>query len=919
MEDNWYSIPREELLQKLKTNAEYGLSNVEIIKRQQTHGLNELQRGKKISPLSIFIQQFKNSLVLILLFALAISTIIGLLSEDDIQRFEYFIDSIAISMIILFNAIFGFIQEYKAEKSLEALESMVAHFTTVIREGEKERVESRNIVPGDIVLLEEGERIPADARILQSHSLRVDESALTGESFPVSKDGTVNVQLNVPIGDRINSIFKGTIITGGRVLAVITETGMKTVFGQIAESLLEEKKEETPLQRRLAILGKWLGIGSITICIGIFFIGVGLGQNIIDMLILSVGLAVAAVPEGLPAVVTIALALGVQRMSKKNAIIRRLPSVETLGSTTVICSDKTGTLTENKMIVRKILSIDQIFELSEELKGNSVVEQILTIGMECNNAVLDESGEEGKVGRAIGDPTEIALLKASNILKLVRSNKRVYEIPFNSTSKRMSVALKKSESECLIYTKGAPDVLLDLCEYYKANENIILLTEDIRDKIKFDLQNIAEKGYRLIGMAYKTISNEKADLKILCDNVEEIEARLIYVGAVAIIDPPREGTKKSIQVAKSAGIRPVMITGDHSRTAIAIANEIGLISDRDSTQVIEGIQLVKMTDTDLQNQAMKVSIFARVSPDHKLRIVSALKSNNQIVAMTGDGVNDAPALKKADIGIAMGITGTDVSKEASDMILVDDDFSTIIDAVKEGRTIYDNMRKLIIYLLSCNAGEIAVLLFGIVLTSIFFSIPIVPLLALQILWVNLVTDGIPALAMGIDPPDPDIMNNPPRNPQEPILPKKSIYFIVYSAILVAIGTLFIFFLVLSPYIGSDTIPTEEEVSHARTIAFTVLIAFQMVIALNIRKEHHSLFSKEFFKNPILLLAIMISISLHLFIIYLPILQPIFETTVLFLEDWILVIMLSTIFVVIEEFRNYIGRNIPSYQDLSGYW
>lgn len=919
MEDNWYSIPKEELLLKLKSNAEDGLSDKEIIERQQTHGLNELQKGKKISPLSIFIQQFKNSLVLILLFALAISTIIGLLSEDDVQRFEYFIDSIAISTIILFNAIFGFIQEYKAEKSLEALESMVAHFTTVIREGGKKQVATRDLVPGDIVLLEEGERIPADARILQSHSLRVDESALTGESYPVSKDGTVNVQLNTPIGDRVNSVYKGTIITGGRVLALITDTGMQTVFGQIAESLLEEKKEETPLQRRLAILGKWLGIGSLTVCAVIFFIGVGLGQNIIDMLILSVGLAVAAVPEGLPAVVTIALALGVQRMSKKNAIIRRLPSVETLGSTTVICSDKTGTLTENRMTVRKILTVDQIYELSEELKGNSAVEQILTIGMECNNAVLDESGGKGKIGKAIGDPTEIALLKASNILNLTRSNKRIYEVPFDSITKRMSVAIQKSVSECLIYTKGAPDVLLDLCQYYKINEEIMQLTEEFRNKIKFDLQNTAEKGYRLLGMAYKIISHEKADLKILCDNVEEIEARLIYVGSVAIIDPPREGTKKSIQVAKSAGIRPVMITGDHARTAIAIAKEIGLISERESANTIEGIQLAKMTDADLQNQVMKISIFARVSPDHKLRIVSALKNNNQIVAMTGDGVNDAPALKKADIGVAMGITGTDVSKEASDMILIDDDFSTIIDAVEEGRTIYDNMRKLIIYLLSCNAGEIAVLLFGIILTSIFFNIPIVPLLAIQILWVNLVTDGIPALTLGIDPPDPDIMNKPPRNPQEHILPRKSLYFIVYSAILVAIGTLFIFFLVLSSYIGSDTIPSEEEVTHARTIAFTVLILFQMIMALNIRKEHHSLLSREFLKNPFLLLAIIISITLHLFIIYLPILQPIFETTDLYLEDWILVIMLGIVFVVIEEFRNYIGRNVPSYQDLSGYW
>ncbi|MHA2073458.1 MAG: cation-translocating P-type ATPase [Candidatus Hodarchaeales archaeon] len=912
-------ISKVDLLEKLSTNVEFGLSEIQISEKIEQYGYNELQRSKRISPIYLFIQQFKNSLVIILLFALTISVVIGLFSEDDLQRFEYFIDSLAITVIILFNAIFGFIQEYKAEKSLEALESMVAPFTTVIRNGDKQRIKAKNIVPGDIILIEDGDRISADARLIQCHSLRVDESALTGESFPVSKDAEVQISSNVPIGDRINAIYNGTIVTGGRGLAVVTQTGMKTAFGQIAESLIEEKQEDTPLQKRLAILGKWLGIGTLAICTGIFFIGVGLGQNILDMLIISVGLAVAAIPEGLPAVVTIALALGVQRMSRKNAIIRRLPSVETLGSTTVICSDKTGTLTENKMSVRKIISVGEEFDLSEKISGTPAVEKILTIGMECNNAELGETVSDGTSSVGIGDPTEIALLKAATILGLTRRAKRLYEVPFDSTTKRMSVVIEKSDFECLVYTKGAPDVLLDLCEFYESNGEVEKLNEVIKAKILLDIQNTAQMGYRLLGMAYKTILHEKADLQIICDNVQEIEARLIYAGAVAIIDPPRKGTKESIQVAKAAGIRPVMITGDHTKTAIAIAKEIGLITDMNSSNAIDGTQLSEMDDYELQDHVMTVSVFTRVSPEHKLKIISALKNNNQIVAMTGDGVNDAPALKKADIGIAMGITGTDVSKEASDMILADDDFSTIIDAIEEGRTIHDNMRKFIIYLLSCNAGEIAVLLFGILITSFLFGIPIVPLLAIQILWVNLVTDGIPALAMGVDPPDLEIMQRQPRDPKEPILPRKSIYFIIYSAFLVALGTLLLFFIYLQPYFGTNNIPTEEKIDHARTIAFTTLIVFQMILALHIRKEHHSIFSKEFIRNPYLLIAVMISLAFHLFIIYIPIFQPVFETTNLILEDWIFILIIGSIFLLIEEVRNYIGRNFAIDINLGGYW
>ncbi len=916
MVDNRYSVDTRTLMADLGVKDDLGLSSEEASRRIGKYGLNELKKSDSKSPITLFFEQFADPLVVILLVALVISITIGIFSTDEHAKLEYFIDSVAISVIVLFNAFFGFVQEYKAEKSIEALKSMAAPFSTVVRDGKKARIEATHLVPGDIVFLEEGDKIPADGRLLQSLALRIDESMLTGESFPVAKNVNANVSKDAQIAEMLNSVFSGTNVSRGRGQVIITQTGMKTEFGKIAQGLMEDTKEETPLQQRLGILGKYIGVGSLAICAVIFTIGIILGREALEMFIVSVGLAVAAVPEGLPAVVTLSLALGVQKMSKKNAIIRRLPSVETLGSTTVICSDKTGTLTMNKMTVRKILTVDAEFDVTKKLKLNSAVNELLVIGRECNNAQIGEKRTE----KAVGDPTELALLRVAKRLNLAKSSfERVFEIPFDSDSKRMSVVVKDSSEKYSVLMKGAPDVLITICTHYLTKGKVKPLEESARVMLEEQEQKIATLGYRMLGMASKQIEKEQAELHIFSEDNEEIESGMIYIGAVAIMDPPRRGTKEAIATCKQAGIRPIMITGDHLKTAIAVASEIGLIEETESNIALEGHQLSKMSDSELSEKVKEVNVFARVSPEHKLRLVTALKGSNQIVAMTGDGVNDAPALKRADIGVAMGISGTDVSKEASDMVLADDDFSTIVGAILEGRTIYDNMRKFVLYLLSCNAGEIMVMLLGMILTSILFKEPILPLLAIQILWVNLVTDGLPALALGFDPPDADVMIRKPRDPDEQILTKKSIYFIIYSGVMIGIGSLLLFFLYLWPNLVNGVAPTPDEIIYPRTISFTMLIIFQMVMALNIRKEEHSLIGKEFFRNPYLLLAISSSIALHLMILYLPPLQIIFDTTGLGLIDWFVVIFVGSILVLIDEIRTFLAKNVPQLHYLAGYW
>lgn len=930
MSTQWHAEDIRSLITELSTNRELGIPETEAQRRLEEYGLNELEKTNKKHPVFLFLEQFTNPLVIILLAALLISIVIGIFSPHPAEQIEYAIDALAISVIVLFNAFFGFFQEYKAERAIEALKSMAAPFTTVIRDGKKLRIEANLLVPGDVIVLEEGDKIPADSRLIQAHSLRVDESSLTGESFPVGKNAGFQVKPQTPVAERGNCVFSGTSITRGRAHAIVMQTGMQTEFGKIALGLLEAGNEDTPLQRRMEELGKWIGIGSLTICSVIFFLGILLNRDVIEMFIIAVGLAVAAVPEGLPAVVTLALALGVQRMSRENAIIRRLPSVETLGSTTVICSDKTGTLTKNLMTARRILTVDAEYNVSDSLVLNDSIQKILTIGVECNNAQLAQPNQTA-VGSSnpstlevytdvdIGDPTELALLKLGANLQVSSHYERLYEVPFDSTVKRMSVVVKNDAKEYFVFTKGAPDILIDLCAFYLSDGEVKGLEDDVRQHLEVEEQKIAEQGYRMLGMAYKMMESNDAERKLLSEDIEEIEARLIYVGAVAIMDPPREGTKDAIKKCKIAGIRPVMITGDHLKTALAVATEIGLVESQESARYMEGVQLADMSDVQLSDIVMDIDVFARVSPEHKLKLISALKANNQIVAMTGDGVNDAPALKRADIGVAMGISGTDVSKEASDMVLADDDFSTIVRAVREGRTIYVNMRKFILYLLSCNSGEIAVMFFGMLLTTLIFGVPELPLLAIQILWVNLVTDGLPALAMGVDPPDSDIMTRQPRDPKESILTRKSIYFILFSGFVISLGTLFIFFLYLLPNLTTGQVPDSSALLRARTAAFTVLIMFQMVMALQIRKEEHSLFSREFFRNPYLLLAIASSIGLHLIIMYIPVFQPIFRTISLGIGDWILVLAIAGLLIVVDETRILLAKKVTRFKGLGGYW
>lgn len=912
--EKWHSTELKDLIEYLETDENLGLTNEDVNKRINKYGLNEISEGKKRHPIYIFFEQFKDVLVIILIVALVISIIIGLSSDNPEETFEYMIDATAIFGIVIANALFGFAQEYKAEQSIEALKSMATQETVVVREGKKMKVNAKAIVPGDIINLEEGDRVPADCRLFQTITFSVDEASLTGESFPVRKESRKFLPEKIPLAERKNMIFSGTNAVNGRAQALVIETGMNTEFGRIAKGLMAEEKEETPLEKRLNTLGKWIGIASLAICFLIFTIGVLLNQDPIQMFIVAVGLAVAAVPEGLPAVVTLALAIGVQRMSKRNAIIRRLSSVETLGSTTVICSDKTGTLTQNKMIVRRIVVFDNNVKLTEKQNITEDQRKLLLIGKECNNAQLATSD-----AKSLGDPTELALLEVAKRMGVVEGDfKREFEIPFTSDSKRMSIIVKDEKKEkYYVYAKGAPDVLLNMCVGYLNEGNINEM--DARGKNFFNntMNKLAMSGYRLLGAAFKEVDKNFVEKFVLTEDIEEIESNLIFVGLSGMIDPARPGTKSSIEIANKAGIRSIMITGDHSLTARAIAKEIGLVNETTSEKVIEGIELEKMSDDELTSSIENVRVFARVSPSHKLRIVDALKRQNHIVAMTGDGVNDAPALKRADIGVAMGITGTDVSKEASDMILADDDYSTIVNAILEGRTIYDNMRKFILYLLSCNVGEILVMFVGMVITAILFEVPILPLLAIQILWVNLVTDGLPALAMGIDPPDDDIMNRKPRNPKEPIINRKSLLIIIYSGVVISIGTLFIFFF----YLGFDKslIMDEGHRIKVRSVTFTVLIIFQMLMALEVRTEEHSILGKEFIRNPYLLIAIASSISLHLLILYLPFFQTIFKTQPLQIEDWLLVLLVSSFIVISDELRKYLSKRIPRLSNIGGYW
>ena len=775
MTNNWFNKTVDETVNELKTNEESGLTTEEVNTRKEKYGLNELAKKKKKSTFVKFLEQFKDFMIIVLIISAVISGIVGVKQEG----LSGMTDTIIILVVIIANAIIGVLQENKAEKSLEALQKLSSHVAKVMRNGKLLTIPSRELVPGDVVILETGDYVPADLRIIEAVNLKAQESALTGESVPVEKMSARIEDEKVGIGDRINMLFASSLITYGRGKAIVVETGMNTEVGKIANIINSAEEGETPLQAKLNKLGKTLGIVALIICFVIFGIGLLYGKDVIEMFLTAVSLAVAAIPEGLPAVSTIVLAIGVQRMVKKNAIVKKLPAVETLGSATVICSDKTGTLTQNKMTVEKIYYDNKVFEVKDFKRDlcDEDLNKLIYASMLCNDTKITESD------KLAGDPTETALVDLGFKLDyegtLYGQYPRVQEIPFDSDRKLMTT-VNESNGKYIVYTKGGVDELLARCTKYIINGEIKNDLKEFKERIKEVNNEMASSALRVLAMAYKELDHKPTN-----EEMNSMESDLIYIGMVGMIDPPRLEVKDAVAKCKKAGIKTVMITGDHKVTAIAIAKTLGILENED--EAITGLELEEMSQEELEKNVRKYSVYARVSPEHKVRIVKAWQANGEIVAMTGDGVNDAPSLKIADIGCAMGVVGTDVAKEAADVILTDDNFATVVSAVEEGRRIYDNILKAIQFLLSSNIGEIVTLFVAILITpwlSSKFGIDInliQTLLPIHLLWINLVTDSLPALALAVDPAEADVMERKPfkhkgrsiykRNDMESNLPR----------------------------------------------------------------------------------------------------------------------------------------------------
>jgi len=893
----WYSLTPSETLNRLGSDGAKGLTGKEAEQRLKKCGANQLAEAKKTPLYAVFLNQFKDFMVLILFVATLISFFLG----------EY-LDAITIIAIILINGVLGFIQEARAERSLQALKELASPMARVIRDGRQEIVPASRLVPGDLVLLEAGDRVPADLRILAANRLEMEESALTGESVPVSKsDQTLNPRETdlVPLGDQKNLAFMGTMVTGGTGHGVVVATGMNTEIGKIAHLMNEAETTETPLQSRLEQMGKILVGVAIVLTVVVILAGVWHGHDLLTMFLAGVSLAVAAIPEGLPAIVTVALALGVQRMIRRNAIVRKLPSVETLGCASVICSDKTGTLTQNKMTVTHVWHSDMLLEVSGKgyepegaftRAGRAIqpmqdvnLRQLLRIAERCNNASLvrEEQTERKRLGmakaveswRVMGDPTEGALLvlaakgkKAGGWKKLEQQGARMDEIPFDSDRKMMSVVEQDADGRFTVLTKGAVEAVLQRCSQILWGGAVQPLTRTIREQILQQTDQMAAQALRVLGFAYRSMPEYRPGMP-----ARSVETGLVFVGLAGMIDPPRQEVRQAIGLCHQAGIKTVMITGDHKVTAEAIARQIGLL--RGHAEVMEGRDINDMSDEELAACVERVAVYARVSPEHKLRIVRALQRRGHVVAMTGDGVNDAPAIKTADIGIAMGITGTDVTKEAADLVLRDDNFATIVAAVEEGRNIYDNIRKFIRYLLASNVGEILVMFFAMLL-----GLPL-PLVPIQILWVNLVTDGLPAMALGVDPAEADTMHQKPRSKQENIFGRGLGWKIISRGFLIGAMTLAAFWLTLKE--------DPSNLVHAQTVAFVTLVMAQLIHVFDCRSQY-SVFHRNVFENMYLVWAVISSLVLVLGVVYIDKLQPIFKTTDLSLRDWSLILVAAGI-------------------------
>ncbi len=889
MEEKWFNKSVQETEKQLETDVNAGLKSSELVARYEKYGHNELKAKQKKSILVKFLEQFKDFMIIILIIAAIVSGIVG------IQEGEGITDTIIILIVVVLNAIIGVAQENKAEKSLEALQKMSSHAAKVMRDGKLIVIPSKDLVPGDVVILETGDYIPADLRIVEAVNLKSQESAMTGESVPVEKSSDV-ISGEVELGDRKNMLFSSSLITYGRGKGIVVGTGMNTEVGKIAKMIDETDESQTPLQIKLNNLGKTLGIVALVLCAIIFVVGTLYGKEPVHMFMTAVSLAVAAIPEGLAAVSTIVLAIGVQRMVKRNAIVKKLPAVETLGCASVICSDKTGTLTQNKMTVKKIFvnsrtqNIDEIKDKSEELG------YLVKSGMLCNDTKIAEDG------KLTGDPTETALVDMGFTLGYegytIENYPREFEIPFDSDRKLMSTVHKTEDGQYIVYTKGGVDELLKCCNRYSENGEIKSDLEDYKSLILSTNKSMAEKALRVLAFGYKIINHS-----LTKDDMDHLESDLIFVGMCGMIDPPREEVKDAVQKCISAGIKTVMITGDHKITATAIAKELGIL--KEESEAISGSDLEKMSDEELKSKVRNISVYARVSPEHKVRIVKAWQANGEVVSMTGDGVNDAPALKNADIGCAMGIVGTDVSKEAADVILTDDNFSTIVAAVEEGRRIYDNILKAIAFLLSSNIGEIVVLFLAIMLTPILAKLfhitnisGLEPLLPMHILWINLVTDSLPALALAVDPADKSIMKRKPIKNSKGIFSKGMTWRILYQGVWIGLITLIAFVLGLSTE-GSS----EYKIMVGQTMAFSVLALSELVHVFNVRNNQESIFKTNPFNNGKLILAIAVSATLMLVVLFMPALREIFDLAVLPMDKLVETIcLIFSPLLVVEIFK-----------------
>ncbi len=912
----YYEKDIREVYHELKT-SKTGLSELEAENRQKEYGPNELIEADRTTPLEMLLAQFKDFMVIILIVAGVISLINALYNHHP----EEMIEAYLIFGIVVVNAIIGFYQEYKASKDVEALKQMLSQKCRVIRSGEMREMDARELVPGDIVVLEEGDIIPADGRVIEVASLKATEAALTGESMPIGKHTEAIIDEHVSVADQKNMVFMGTIVAHGRGKMVVAETGMATEFGKIASLTQSIKEEPSPLQLELDDVAKFLAKVVIGICFIIFILNSLRGVHWLNSLIFSVAVAVAAVPEALPAITTITLARGVRKMVEVNSIIRKLTSVETLGSTTVICSDKTGTLTKNEMTVKKVYVNGKLLDVTGvgyEPKGDILngdtksdspeLQKLIDIACLCNNAKLTE-GEKGWT--IIGDPTEGALTTlAAKVGKSSRELEnelpRIAELPFNSERKRMST-VHASGKKHMLYVKGGHTATTSKCTYILENGRIRTFSPKDRKRIKEMDEKLANQALRVLAFAYRKLP-DKIDVKGEQLDEEEFEKDLVFVGLVGMIDPPREEVKDAVAICKKAGIRIFVITGDNGTTARAIAKQINIADD--TTPVIEGYELEEMSDRELYRMLDKDIIFARTLPKHKMRIVSILKKRGEIVAVTGDGVNDAPALKEANIGVAMGITGTDVSKEAADMVLVDDSFASIVNAVREGRTIYENIKKFVRYIISCNIGEVIAVIAGIVIAGI------PPLTTVQILLVNLATDMFPALALGIEPPEADIMDRPPKKAKSKIINKDDVIVWLYGGLIMGIGVFLVFMYYLwsggfTFGMGIKEIEALPTYAKALTMAFTILVMYQMANAFNSRSYEKSAFSINWFSNPSLIAAVAASIILQIAVVHTAIGQRLLGTVALSATEWIIVIAVSLTVFILEEVRKArLKKSVP---------